>query len=370
MMIAKKVFLCHQILVCKRSFSTKIPFSLNSISAPISFRTCSDVYGDLLHSSRNSHFYEKAPVNGFDLCVAYADSALTSPLTSFDRTVVAVHGVYGYFNHFEKLFRHFHGSRVRVIAPNMPDFSHTVKHGFWHSPTERGAFLKDFLLKVGVTKVDCLVSHSSGMVPAAEIWGKVCYFVKVNLLLETLHFVHLHYQPGPIKVNSVVLFSPQSGWIEYNPRLDYCAKCLTIRHPLWYRFLELIRIHKLPYWPVFFGNINEFLSTAAVFLHTDSLDELYYRVEYFVKETSTPISILMGAKDFLIFPKSNEEVHQRLGIAMKEVLVVDTKVDNLQDKLRKTGRRMNSYSIKSGGHFVHQRHANYANRIIENMLDL
>lgn len=168
----------------------------------------------------------------------------------------------------------------------------------------------------------------------------------------------------------MALFSPQSGWIEYHPRLDKCAKCLTIRHLLWYKFLEQIRIYKLPYWPVHFGNINEFLSTAAIFLHADSLDELYYRVEYFVKETSIPISILMGAKDFLIYPKSNEEVHQKLDIDMKDVVLIDTKVDKLEDKLKKTGLRMNSYSIQSGGHFVHQRQAIYANRIIENLLNL
>ncbi len=159
-----------------RTFSTKSPFSLTSIAKPVTFRTCSDIYPQLLATSPHSNLYKKTSLTGFDLTVNYADSALLSDPSDFDRTVVAVHGVYGYFTHFEALFKHFHGSRVRVIAPNMPDFSHTVKHGFWHSPTERGVFLKDFLLKLGVTKVDCLVSHSSGMSPAAEIWGRVCFF--------------------------------------------------------------------------------------------------------------------------------------------------------------------------------------------------
>lgn len=181
-------------------------------------------------------------------------------------------------------------------------------------------------------------------------------------------FVYL--QPGPIQVNSVALFSPQSGWIEYDHRLDHCAKFLLIRHPLWYKFLEQTGVHKLPYWPVVFGNINEFLSTAVIFFHIDGLNELYHRVEYFVKNTSTPLSILMGAKDFLIFPKSNAEVHRTLGIDMKNVVSIDAKVDKLDDKLKKTELRMNSYSIKSGGHFVHQRQAQYANRIIENLLNL
>lgn len=173
-MITKRVFSFKQIFVFKRNFSTKPHFSLSSITTPISFRTCTNVYEHLLQTSRNSHLYRKTPLNGFDLSVSYADSALTSDPAAFDKTVVAVHGVYGYFSHFEQLFKHFHGSRVRVIAPNMPDFSHTVKHGFWHSPTERGAFLEDFLLKLNVNKIDCLVSHSSGMVATAELWGKVC----------------------------------------------------------------------------------------------------------------------------------------------------------------------------------------------------
>lgn len=158
-----------------RTLSTNSPFSLHSIVRPVTIRTCSDVYGHLLTSSPHAYLYKKTPQTGLDLTVTYADSALHSDPTAFERTVVAVHGVYGYFTHFEALFKHFHGSPVRVIAPNMPDFSHTLKHGFWHSPTERGTFLRDFLLQLGVKKVDCLVSHSSGMAPAAEIWGRVCY---------------------------------------------------------------------------------------------------------------------------------------------------------------------------------------------------
>lgn len=165
--------LCSKIS-CFRQVSTLPPFSLSSITSPISVKTCTEIYPHLLKTSPVSYLYRKTSPTGFDLCTTYADSSLASDdLSKFDRTVVAVHGVYGYYSHFERLFKHFYGSKVRVVALNMPDFQHTLKHGYWHSTAENGTFLTDFLLKLNIHKIDCLVTHSSGILTTSDLWGKV-----------------------------------------------------------------------------------------------------------------------------------------------------------------------------------------------------
>src|SRR5699024_8822815 len=130
-------------------------------------------YPHLLKTSPIAYLYRKTSLTGFDLSTTYADTALHSDPSQFDRTVVAVHGVYGFFSHFERLFKHFYGSRVRVVAVNMPDFRHTLEHGYWHSTAENGTFLKDFLLKLQIYKIHCLVTHSSAILTTSDLYGKV-----------------------------------------------------------------------------------------------------------------------------------------------------------------------------------------------------
>lgn len=171
--------LCRKFSVnsCFRQFSSLASFSLTSITSPITVQTCTNIYPHLLKTSPVSYLYRKTSLSGFDLQTTYADSALTCHDPShFDRTVVAVHGVYGFFSHFERLFKHFHGSKVRVVGVNMPDFRHTLEHGYWHSTTENSTFLTDFLLKLKINKIDCLVTHSSGILTTSDLWGKVEYF--------------------------------------------------------------------------------------------------------------------------------------------------------------------------------------------------
>lgn len=168
-----------------RQVSTLPPFSLSSITSPITVKTCTNIYPHLLKTSPVSYLYRKTSPTGFDLKITYADSSLGTDPSVFDRTVVAVHGVYGYFSHFERLFKHFHGSKVRVVALNMPDFRHTLEHGYWHSTTENGIFLQDFLLKLNIHKIDCLITHSSGILTTSDLWGKVRFFCNSSFLTLT-----------------------------------------------------------------------------------------------------------------------------------------------------------------------------------------
>lgn len=117
-----------------------------------------------------------------------------------------------------------------------------------------------------------------------------------------------------------------------------------------------------------YGNMNDFLTTAVLFLDPTETKKLYPKVDYLVNQTSTPVSIFKGAKDKVIYSRSNEEVHKKFGISMTDVVHVDSCDDQFENAMKKTGKRMNSYCMSSSGHFAHQKDAKYANKIIENLL--
>lgn len=114
--------------------------------------------------------------------------------------------------------------------------------------------------------------------------------------------------------------------------------------------------------------MNDFLTTAVLFLDPTETDQLYSKVDYLVNQTNTPVSIFKGAKDTLIYPRSNEEVHRKFGISMSDVVHIDPSVDQFENTMKKTEKRINSYCMASSGHFAHQKDAKYANRIVENLL--
>lgn len=117
-----------------------------------------------------------------------------------------------------------------------------------------------------------------------------------------------------------------------------------------------------------YGNMNDFLTTAVLFLDCTETDKLYPKVDYLVNQTTTPVSIFKGAKDTLIYPLSNEEVHRKFGISMTDVVHIDPSVDQFEKTMKRTGKRMNSYCMSSSGHFAHQKDSKYANKIVENLL--
>lgn len=176
------------------SFSTDTS-GLSALVRPITVRTCVGLY-PRLHRLK-PHLYSSQAPEGLDLTVDYLDTALyhskvalqenstfvpstqkassseTPSITSFlqkkpstVKTILAVPGSGGNYTHFAHLVEHFkHQPDVRLLAPNLPDFSHTRKSGrlFWHSNLELVSFLRDFLISLDVRTVDCLLAHSMGV---------------------------------------------------------------------------------------------------------------------------------------------------------------------------------------------------------------
>lgn len=152
------------------SYRLKIP---SNYIKTITVRTCIGIYDEL--RLYKPMLFKNAPLDGVDLTIKYADNF--DPHKKFDKTIVAIHGGGDTFSTFYKMFEHFSEKNVRVIAPNLPDFSHTrqTNYSYWHTNIERYYFLKDFLHKIDIKTIDCIVGHSWGIQPISSLWEKV-YF--------------------------------------------------------------------------------------------------------------------------------------------------------------------------------------------------
>ncbi|KAH9394632.1 hypothetical protein TYRP_004687 [Tyrophagus putrescentiae] len=283
--------------------------------------------------------YQFAPPEGLELTVDYADTA--SEGQEFEKVIVAVHGCPGYYTNFDRLIEHFRHSKVRVIAPNLPDFSHTRStQTFWHSTAEKALFLKDFLRQLGVTTIDCLVSHSFGIQTIAALWE----------------------DPGNIQINSVCLFAPQPLWLSHKQEVEMqkAKRMFYFRSELWYNFLGMTRIHKLPSMPMRFDNVNEFLLICTTVLDDQSPIDLHRRIELLVK-SNIPVTLMYGSEETLVTKGSIAKLNEELGVKPEEIIRLDGEKHTADDL--PAGKRITSYVIQKGGHFAHANFYQFSNRM-------
>ncbi|XP_064482650.1 uncharacterized protein LOC135395345 [Ornithodoros turicata] len=153
----------------------------------VDVRTCVDLYNEWRHTKP---FYRNAPDNGIVVNVPYV-STLTDDACSSESPPLAVllHGAPGSFWDFsDNLIPTLRGQGVDILAPKLPNLAFSAKNTFfWHTVEERTALLKDWLMQLGVKRIDTLVAHSAGVYPAMRI------------ILE-----------GVAEVKSLVLLAPNS----------------------------------------------------------------------------------------------------------------------------------------------------------------
>lgn len=137
----------------------------------VKFKTCADVYDHW--RSCKKRLYRKAPEDGVEFQVDYIDTglALSEEQRAKAPIALALHGAPGSYHDFALLINHLSQQNVRVIAPNFPEYTATVKTKvlFRHSADEKAAYLRDFLKAINVNKIDLLVSHSSAIFPTLLI---------------------------------------------------------------------------------------------------------------------------------------------------------------------------------------------------------
>lgn len=143
----------------------------NNLVRSMTLNTCG---GDLSATLKELHpsFHRHARPEGIELTVDYADTFVEG--NTYDKVIVAIHGTPGYYTHFDQIIQHFRNTKVRVIAPNLPSFADTRRtKTFWHTTPEKAQFLKDFLARLNISTIDCLISHSFGIQTIAALWENV-----------------------------------------------------------------------------------------------------------------------------------------------------------------------------------------------------
>ncbi|XP_046920323.2 uncharacterized protein LOC124500308 isoform X2 [Dermatophagoides farinae] len=329
--------------------SSKIERRLSSaLVKTITIRTCVGIYDDHMKQWRPD-FYRYATDDGLDLTINYVDTLINDNDGDgddyFEKTIVAIHGVPGYYTHFDKLVEYYRNTNVRVIVPNLPDFGHTRKtRSFWHTSVEKSTFLKDFLRKLNVKTVDCLICHSFGVQTAAAICE----------------------QPGNLAIKSVAFLSPQPLWDPV--RNDEMLKAFKHKSEWWYNFLSLMRVHKKAYTKLRCANINEFLLLCSIGIEDDTPEKFTHRLQKIIK-MNIPIVLIYGEKERLISKTAIQRLNEQLYIESNDIIMIDPDDSTYQEQLELT-KKYSSFVIKNGGHFTHCNHHHVANAIIDNLLKL
>ncbi|RWS26338.1 DUF1057 domain containing protein-like protein [Leptotrombidium deliense] len=144
---------------------------MNENEYPIKYveiKTCGRFYEE---RKKTKKLYKNANPEGISTEVEYVDTKDISGDEKPLATVLCLHGAPGSHRDFAALIKHLTNKRVRVIAPNFPNYCITeTTKVFRHSADEKAEYIKDFLDAIAVKKIDLLVTHSSAIYPSALLW--------------------------------------------------------------------------------------------------------------------------------------------------------------------------------------------------------
>lgn len=305
--------------------------------------------------------YKNIPPEGVSLTVDYLDTGQSN--RKFSKTLLAVHGMTDTYRTFTKLVEHYLDTDVRVIAPNLPDFTHTRKHNFWHTSEEKILFLRNFLRQLNVDSVDCLVSHSFGVHANAGLWNKVMLFGSFSILLTNFFLS----KDSNVKIKSVAMFAPQTFLAVDRSNLRIGRAFFPFNHRLWFDFLELLRVHKLPSGPLVikFATIDDALWTLAGAFDIDAPKLMRDRLATLV-ELNIPTVVVFGIREQIIKKAGMEELNRVLQVPPNNILTIDpSKVNDIKLK-----PETYSFTILEAGHFVHSNYSHICNRFFDELLRL
>ncbi|XP_054153582.1 uncharacterized protein LOC128952249 [Oppia nitens] len=306
----------------------------------IQFETCGQLYDKLRQKS--PRFYRNSPSTGVKVNVEYVDTFGESNAFGDNiKTIVAIHGNPGHYKHFSGLFEYFSGKSVRVIVPNMPDFSITrQKMAFWHSNEERSQFIRDFLKALNVSTIDCLISHSAGIHPISLLWTN----------------------PQELTIRSIGIFSPQylsDRFFKINKFFAiFTTNKLGIAVMDWLKPHELLKGRS----PMTYNSVDEVLFFALVHSYIENTD--YYKKLEVLKTMKLPTIVVYGESDKLVSKRNFEEFVERLGAQHK-----DFSIYSMDNQIEKDLNHINNWikvlNLKSGGHFAYQKFSQIVGKHLE-----
>lgn len=114
---------------------------------------------------------------GVFLDAAYLDSAPGDKYNPAVPVVVGLHSTPGSFYDLQPVLETFVKSGCRVVAPSFPGHGYTeglqsqYNDVFTHSTDEKSEFVRDFLLNLGIEKVDLLIAHGAAGYTALRLTG-------------------------------------------------------------------------------------------------------------------------------------------------------------------------------------------------------
>ncbi|XP_054152401.1 uncharacterized protein LOC128951179 [Oppia nitens] len=316
----------------------------------IEFKTCGQLYDKL--RQKNPKLYRNSPSSGLTVNVEYVDT-LGDNKTGKVKTILAIHGIPGYYNHFDKLYQYFGNkcSSVRVIAPNMPDFGLTRQTmAFWHSNEERSQFIRDFLKAINVSTIDCLVSHSAGIHPISMLWT----------------------DPQELAIKSIGLFCPQPLWLSKNVLFYSELTSYLAKHKLGIKLMDTIRPDRIAHrfgYPMSYANVDEVLLTVCFGSISLNQQLLHQRLQ-FIRQHKIPTLMVLGERDKLILKNNLKYLFQDLGVNDSHFVKYLSDKDNDRSDNKTNDKSENDInkdwikvlSFADGGHFAFNKFSNIVNK--------
>ncbi|XP_054162346.1 uncharacterized protein LOC128960298 [Oppia nitens] len=314
----------------------------------LSLKTCQSLYDSKY--GRNKWYLRGSPKSGLNVNVEYVDTKPNDRTGS--ATLVALHGCPGSYIDYTKLIENF-GQHYRVIIPNFPDFSLTNEtNHFWHSGEEKSVFVTDFLQKLNVQQIDCLICHSSSIFAASYLWSKDNqYFNQIDI--KTLCLLS---NPGP-------------KWFTIKGRLVSMFFTHLSRLRLIRQYLRSIWSRKMTKRLGFSNQIEDY-DRLALLLSTYYLSQTQTVTKRLKKliELKIPTLFIFSSKDKLF----NKEIFYNLfGILETDGNDFDIYEEH-QNILIQKAREDNwikVIDIRSGGHYVFVTHHKLVHQYIEQLLE-
>ena len=263
------------------------------------------------------------------------------------KVVVAVHGVPGYYDHFKKLIDYsLKNQHFRIIAPNLPDFALTRKtFSFWHSPSERAQFLRDFLKAINVNTIDCLACHSAGLHPTLLICSEQQQF----------------------NIKSLALFCPQPLWLKPHYFAMNKPFALLSQNSFGIKLFEILKPHLIANkfgYSMVYKDLNEFLLAANI-LSNNEENKLNASLKW-LKESKTPTIFVYGQRDSLIPKQTFDRLLNDLGANQNSFKYYDSK--GSLEKHQANEDWIKVLVFRSGGHFAYLNFSKIVNEEVNNVI--
>ncbi|CAG2113591.1 unnamed protein product [Medioppia subpectinata] len=314
----------------------------------VKITTCGQLYE---RWKENKPLYERAPKNGLTLDVEYADnlSLLNWDSDSCDtKLMVCLHGAPGSHSDFEAVIQHMTRLGVRVIAPNFPDYSVTIKTDiFRHSAEEKTEFIKDFLRAIGINRIDVMIAHSSAIYPTTMLWCD---------------------QKGP-RIESFVLLNPGGHRrIKAMRPVWYTEGGVKVYQNKWGRTLfqifgtAFLNITKTV--TVKADNMNNVILSASTMRYSrfKQLEEKLIKL----RESKIPVLLVFSENDRLIEKEIFYEMAEILGANEDNISIYDE--NGCLEKDGSVDDTIKVVSFRSGGHYCFLKYTNVVNKACDQLL--